>query len=152
MSIYTSVRESDLHSAPPQRDAMMDTSVSGQCQFICFWFLQDHKRTECSCCPLGHAHGFLLFLHVWQLCLVPPPSSFLLFQGPLSFCCLLDCHVMLRKSIPVPGTGGPEGCEAKMSPHCLDKRLIDSGEVVGLAFRPRSNPQKYFSASGTHFC
>jgi hypothetical protein len=36
-------------------------------------------------------------------------------------------------------------------PLCLDNRLTDGGEVVSPTYRPRSTPQKHFSASGTHF-
>jgi hypothetical protein len=34
----------------------------------------------------------------------------------------------------------------------LDSRLTDGRKVVNLTHRPRSTPQKHFSASGTRFC
>jgi hypothetical protein len=40
----------------------------------------------------------------------------------------------------IPATGRV----TSMSPHCLDGRIIDSGEVVSLTFRPHSAPQKHF--------
>jgi hypothetical protein len=36
--------------------------------------------------------------------------------------------------------------------HCLDNRIAVGGKVISLTHRPRSTPQKHFSASGTHFC
>jgi hypothetical protein len=39
-----------------------------------------------------------------------------------------------------------------MIPHCLDIRLTYGGMVVSPTHRPRSTPQKHFSASGTHLC
>jgi hypothetical protein len=34
------------------------------------------------------------------------------------------------KDIPIPGHGGPYGCERLRLPHYLDKQLIDGGKVV----------------------
>jgi hypothetical protein len=57
------------------------------------------------------------------------------------------------KAIRVTGHGGLLGYEMLRILHCLDSRLIDGGEIVGLTCQPHSAPQKHnFSASGTHFC
>jgi hypothetical protein len=57
------------------------------------------------------------------------------------------------KAIPVAGRGGPQGCEMLRIPHCLDKRLVDGGEVVSPTRRTRSITQKHYcSVCGTHFC
>jgi hypothetical protein len=47
------------------------------------------------------------------------------------------------KAIPVTGRGGPQSCEVVRIPNCLDNRITEGGEVVGLAHRPGSIPQKY---------
>jgi hypothetical protein len=39
------------------------------------------------------------------------------------------------KAIPVTGHGGPQGCETSRSPHFLDTRFADGGEVVSLTRR-----------------
>jgi hypothetical protein len=46
---------------------------------------------------------------------------------------------------------GLQGCEILRIPHWLDSWLTDGAEVVSPTHRPRSTPQKHFSASGTHF-
>jgi hypothetical protein len=40
------------------------------------------------------------------------------------------------------GRGGLQSCEKSRLPHCLDNRLRDGGEVVGLTRRPRFTPQE----------
>jgi hypothetical protein len=49
--------------------------------------------------------------------------------------------VSKSKDIPVPGRGGPYGCERLSFPHYLDKRLIDGGKVVSPTCRPHSTPR-----------
>jgi hypothetical protein len=53
------------------------------------------------------------------------------------------------KAIPVPGVGGPQGCETSRLSHFLDNRLTDGGEVVSLTRVPPFTPRKI---PGTHFC
>jgi hypothetical protein len=61
----------------------------------------------------------------------------LLFQGNLLFA------VKKRgKAIPVPGHGGPKGCERLRVPRYLDNRLTDGGKVVSLTRRPPFTPQE----------
>jgi hypothetical protein len=43
--------------------------------------------------------------------------------------------VSLSKAIPVPGRGGPLGCETSRLPRLLDNRLTNGGEVVSLTRR-----------------
>jgi hypothetical protein len=51
--------------------------------------------------------------------------------------------VMVKvKAIPVPGHGGPYGCETLRVPQYLDNRLIDGGKVVSLTRRPLFTPQE----------
>jgi hypothetical protein len=47
-------------------------------------------------------------------------------------------------STPVTGRGHPCGCELLRTPHCLDSRLTDDGEVISLTYRPRSTRQTHF--------
>jgi hypothetical protein len=49
-----------------------------------------------------------------------------------------------RKTIPVTGGRGLQGCEMSRTPHFLDNRLREGGEVVRLTRRPRFTPQKHF--------
>jgi hypothetical protein len=56
---------------------------------------------------------------------------------------------LLKKAIPVPGRGGPWGCETSRLPHFLDNRLTDGGEVVSPTHRPPFTPRKI---PGTRFC
>jgi hypothetical protein len=56
------------------------------------------------------------------------------------------------KASPVTGRESLEGWETSRLPHLPDNRLIDDGEVFSLTRRKRSTPQKYVSASRTHFC
>jgi hypothetical protein len=46
------------------------------------------------------------------------------------------------KAIPVPGHGGPWGCETLRVPQYLDIRLTDGGRVVSLRRRPPFTPQE----------
>jgi hypothetical protein len=56
------------------------------------------------------------------------------------------------KGIPVTGRGDLQGREMLSIAHCLDNKLTDSSEGVGLKHRPLSTPlNHYFSVSGTHF-
>jgi hypothetical protein len=48
------------------------------------------------------------------------------------------------KAIAVTGLGDLEECGMLRIPHCLDNRLRDGSEVVGLARLPRFTPQKHF--------
>jgi hypothetical protein len=43
---------------------------------------------------------------------------------------------------PVPGRGGPLGCETSRRPHFLENRLTDDGEVVSLKRQPPFTPQE----------
>jgi hypothetical protein len=56
------------------------------------------------------------------------------------------------KSIRVTGHRGPLGCETLRTPHFLDSRLTDGGEVVSLTSRPPFTPSPPRQISGTHFC
>jgi hypothetical protein len=57
--------------------------------------------------------------------------------------------ILEKKTIPVAGRGGLQGCETLRIPHCLDNRLKDGGKVVSSTHWLSSIPQKhYFSASG----
>jgi hypothetical protein len=40
------------------------------------------------------------------------------------------------KAIPIPGHGGPYGCETLRVPQYLDNRLTDGGKVVSFTRRP----------------
>jgi hypothetical protein len=90
-------------------------------------------------------------------------NHFFYWNQPLNMrtrVCYLDCHEARlccyfvirksKKSIPVRGREGPQGCERSRLPHLLDNRLTDGGKVVtalraGRALPPRNLP-------GTHFC
>jgi hypothetical protein len=52
--------------------------------------------------------------------------------------------VRLSKAIPVPGHGGPQGCETLRVPQYLDNRLTGGGKVVSLTRRPSFTPQEYY--------
>jgi hypothetical protein len=53
-------------------------------------------------------------------------------------------HLHIKsKGIAITGHVGLQGCELLVIPHCTDSRLTVGGEVVSLAERPRSTPQKY---------
>jgi hypothetical protein len=43
---------------------------------------------------------------------------------------------VMVKPIPVPGRGGPYGCERSRLPHFLDNQLREGGEAVSLTRRP----------------
>jgi hypothetical protein len=45
------------------------------------------------------------------------------------------------KAIPVPGHGGPLGCETLRVKQYLDNLLTDGGKVVSLTLRPPFTPQ-----------
>jgi hypothetical protein len=62
-----------------------------------------------------------------------------------------ESHLVLY-SFLVTEHGGLYSCEMLRIPQCLDNRLRDDGKVVSPTHKPRSTPQKHFSASGTHFC
>jgi hypothetical protein len=66
----------------------------------------------------------------------------------------IACTVKVKRSkvIPLTARGGLQGYGMLRVPHCLDNRLTGGGKVVSLTHRPRCNPQKHFSASGTHLC
>jgi hypothetical protein len=54
-------------------------------------------------------------------------------------------HLHIRsEAIPVAGHRGLQGCEIFRIPHCLDNRLTDDGEVIGLTRRPCSSPLRLF--------
>jgi hypothetical protein len=46
--------------------------------------------------------------------------------------------------MPVPGRGGPQGCETSRLPQFLDNRLTDGGEVFSLMPWAFLYPQEYF--------
>jgi hypothetical protein len=46
--------------------------------------------------------------------------------------------------MPVTGHGGLYGCEMLRALHCVDNRLTDGGEVVGLTHRPRPTLLKFY--------
>jgi hypothetical protein len=52
-------------------------------------------------------------------------------------------YCVKKKSIPVTGRGGLQGCKM-LIPHFLDSWLIDGGEGVSLTRRPRFNPRKIY--------
>jgi hypothetical protein len=52
----------------------------------------------------------------------------------------------MKLAIPVAGRGGLQGCEMLRILNFIDNRLTDSGKDVNLTHRPRSTPQKHFSA------
>jgi hypothetical protein len=52
------------------------------------------------------------------------------------------CNTVKRKSIPVSGPGGPQGCVTSRLPHFLDNRLADGGKVISLMRRPLFIPQE----------
>jgi hypothetical protein len=54
----------------------------------------------------------------------------------------LDVKKKKGKAIPVPGHGGPWGCETLRVPQYLDNRLTDGGQVVSLTRRPPFTPQE----------
>jgi hypothetical protein len=61
----------------------------------------------------------------------------------------------VSKAIPVPGRGGPQGCERLRLPHYLDKRPIDGGKVVSPTRLPHFTPRFlhfFLKIPGTHFC
>jgi hypothetical protein len=45
-------------------------------------------------------------------------------------------YKLKSKAIPATGGGEPCGCEMLRFPHCLENRLIDGGEVLGLTRQP----------------
>jgi hypothetical protein len=47
-------------------------------------------------------------------------------------------------AIPITDRGGLQGCEMLRIPHCLDTRLIDSGNVVSPMHRSHFTPQKHY--------
>jgi hypothetical protein len=49
-----------------------------------------------------------------------------------------------RKAIPVTGSGGPWGCDAKAPIFCLDHRLTNGGTVVSATRRPPFAPPGRF--------
>jgi hypothetical protein len=49
---------------------------------------------------------------------------------------------LIHIAIPVPGRGGPQGCEMLRIPHFLDNWLTDGGEVVSLMRQLPFTPQE----------
>jgi hypothetical protein len=60
-------------------------------------------------------------------------------------CCEVRTSSTYKRSKPIPrtGRGGLYVCEMLRTPHCLDNRLTDGGEDVGLTRQERCIPQKH---------
>jgi hypothetical protein len=55
-----------------------------------------------------------------------------------------NIYIKKGKAIPVPGHGGPQGCETLRVLQYLDNRLTDGGKVVSLTRRPLFTPPGRF--------
>jgi hypothetical protein len=54
-------------------------------------------------------------------------------------------HIQVKsEAISITGRGELQGCDILRTPHCLDNRFTDGGEVVSLMHQPHSTLQKLF--------